>query len=188
MSANPSEFQEASATAQQWLTSERLRAGCWSTDLAESAFAIYGDPVAMRFMRPNYPVRDVAAMRDRLGEIITRNEQYHGRMGSWPLFLRETDEMVGAILLKPLPGSEQIEVGWHLGRAHWGNGYATEAGRAALDYGYTCLGLSTIYAVVDPDNTPSMAVCRRIGLTHLGRTEQFYERSLEYFSKAATAD
>jgi len=139
-------------------------------------------------MRPNYPVSDVAAMRDRLGEIIARNEQYQGRMGSWPLFLRETDEMVGAILLKPLPGSEQIEVGWHLGRAHWGNGYATEAGLAALDYGYTCLGLSTIYAVVDPGNTPSMAVCRRIGLKHLGRTEQFYERSLEYFSKAATAD
>jgi len=184
MSPIPDNHQDASEVALQWLVTERLRAGRWVIDLAESAFSIYGDPVAMRFMRPNYPVSDVAAMRARLEEIIARNERYQGRMGSWPLFVRETDTMVGAILLKPLPGSEQIEVGWHLGRAHWGNGYATEAGRAALNYGYNCLRLKTIYAVVDPANTPSMAVCRRIGMTHLGRTEQFYERSLEYFSKA----
>jgi len=187
MAATPDKHQDADALALQWLATERLRAGRWATELAESAFAIYGDPVAMRFMRPNYPVSDVTAMRSRLQEIIARNEQYQGHMGSWPLFLRDSDAMVGAILLKPLPGSEQIEVGWHLGRSHWGNGYATEAGQAALNYGFKCLGLEKIYAVVDPANTPSMAVCRRIGMTHLGRTEQFYDRSLEYFSKAATA-
>ncbi len=188
MTTNPGESENAAATAQQWLATERLRAGFWSVDLAERAFAIYGDPVAMRFMRPNYPVTDVAAMRARLEEIIARNAQYQERMGSWPLFLRDTDEMVGAVLLKPLPGSEQVEVGWHLGRSHWGNGYATEAGRAALEYGFKCLELDAIYAVVDPANTPSMAVCRRIGLEHLGQTDQFYDRTLEYFSKAATAD
>ena len=51
--------------------------------------------------------------------------------GSWPLFERESGALVGAVLLKPLPEAEEIEVGWHLARAAWGNGYATESGKAA---------------------------------------------------------
>ena len=63
----------------------------------------------------------------------------------------------------------------------------TEAGRAALVYGFGGLRLSETYAVVDPQNEPSLAVCRRIGMAHLGQTEEYYGRSLEYFSIAAVA-
>ena len=165
-----------------WLKTDRLYLSNWSFADAEAAFAIYGDPIAMRFMHPNYPVVDVAAMRTRLGEIIERNKSFADGFGSWPIFRRDNDMLIGAVLLKPLPDSTQIEVGWHLARSEWGNGYATEAGRAALQHGFHALALKTIFAVVDPENTASMAVCRRLGMTHLGQTDQFYDRSLEYFS------
>ncbi|MCG8405283.1 MAG: GNAT family N-acetyltransferase [Phycisphaerales bacterium] len=159
----------------------RLVARSWTLDLATAAFKLYGDPIAMRFMRPFYPLADLAAMRERLREIIERNDTYVGRMGSWPLFKRDTDAMVGVVLLKPLPESEKIEVGWHLLRTHWGHGYATEAGRAALVYGFEQLRLETIYAVVNPGNTPSIRVCQRLNMRHLGRTSDYYERELEFF-------
>ena len=102
------------------IVSERLYTRCWHADQPKPAFEIYGDPIAMRFMHPNYPVADVAAMRVRLGEIIERNVKYEGRMGSWPLFTKTDDALVGAILLKPLPDSDLIEVGWHLARSAMG--------------------------------------------------------------------
>lgn len=160
----------------------RLVARIWTPDLAEAAFAIYGDPVAMRFMRPNYPLADVPAMRDRIGEIIERNAAWSGRLGSWPLFERKSNALVGTILLKPLPGSEKTEVGWHLARSQWGRGYATEAGRAALAYGFDQLGLSTIYAIVDPENSPSIRVCERLKMRHLGQTTNYHDRELEFFA------
>jgi len=162
----------------------RLVARVWSVDQAESAFAIYGDPVAMRFMHPHYPLADVAAMRTRIGEIIERNAGWNDRMGSWPLFERNTDVLVGAVLLKPLPGDgpEKIVVGWHLLRSRWGRGYATESGRAALAYGFGPLGLDAIHAIVDPGNTASIRVCERLRMRHLGRTTDYYERELEFFA------
>ena len=103
-------------------------------------------------------------------------------MGSWPLFEKATDELVGTVLLKPLPDSDKIEVGWHVARDCWGRGYATEAGRAALMHGFDNLGLDTIYAIVDPENTPSIRVTERLGMRHLGRTSDFHNQSLEFFS------
>jgi ribosomal-protein-alanine N-acetyltransferase len=43
-----------------------------------------------------------------------------------------------------------VEVGWRLAREHWGHGYATEAGRAALEFGFERLGLEEIVAFTVP--------------------------------------
>lgn len=159
----------------------RLRACHWHPDLAAEALRIYGDPVAMRFLRPTYPLDDVDAMHQTIEQVIARNAQYDRRMGSWPLFEKQTDRLVGTVILKPLPDDTKVEVGWHVARDDWGRGFATEAGRAAIVYGFSGLGLERIFAIVDPDNTPSVRVTQRLGMTHLGRTEAYYSRSLEYF-------
>ncbi len=61
--------------------------------------------------------------------------------------------------------AHEVEVGWRLHPAFWGNGYATEAARAALTAASTHLELLRIIAVIDPANTPSTAVARRLGMT-----------------------
>jgi RimJ/RimL family protein N-acetyltransferase len=58
-----------------------------------------------------------------------------------------------------------VEVGWRLGREHWGYGYATEAARAAVDFGFEDLGLDEIVAMVAPANARSRAVAERLGMT-----------------------
>ena len=58
-----------------------------------------------------------------------------------------------------------VEIGWRLARAYWGNGYATEAARAALTHGFATLHLPEIVAFTARTNTRSVAVMRRIGMT-----------------------
>jgi RimJ/RimL family protein N-acetyltransferase len=58
-----------------------------------------------------------------------------------------------------------VEIGWRLARSAWGQGYATEAARAALAHGFDTLELPEILAVTTATNLRSQAVMRRIGMT-----------------------
>lgn len=59
-----------------------------------------------------------------------------------------------------------VEVGWRLDPDHWGHGFATEAGAAALRFGFEVLGLAEIVSIYEPANTASGAVMRRLGMRH----------------------
>ncbi|MFD9814856.1 GNAT family N-acetyltransferase [Streptomyces sp. NPDC059080] len=61
----------------------------------------------------------------------------------------------------PLHG---VEAGWRLARHAWGHGYATEAGRACLDFGFSTLCLPEILALTTAANTRSRAVMERLGM------------------------
>lgn len=159
--------------------SERLEMVDWTLDDAAAAYAIYGDPEVTAGLSGD-PVPNVAAMRERLAKI---EEKYAGLepFGFWAIRVKQTRELVGSVILQPLPEHEEIEVGWHLGQAYWGFGYATEAGRATLAYGFEVAGLKEIYAVVRPWNERSIAVTRRLGMTPLGRTNEYYGKETELF-------
>lgn len=109
-----------------------------------------------------------------------------GPYGVWAVEVRETGVVAGTVLLVPLPdpesgeGAGEVEVGWHFHPDAWGNGYATESARGAIARGFEH-GLAEIHAVVRPDNAASIAVCRRLGMTPLGRTSRWYGTELEAF-------
>lgn len=62
------------------------------------------------------------------------------------------------------PWVPAVEIGWRLPRAAWGQGLATEAAQAALDFGFERLGLSEVVAITVPANTPSRRVMERLGM------------------------
>lgn len=73
----------------------------------------------------------------------------------------------------------QAETGYMLGYEHWGQGYATEAARAAVDFGFETLGLHRIYAEALSENTASRRVLEKIGMRQEGtlrETDYFDER------------
>jgi RimJ/RimL family protein N-acetyltransferase len=121
--------------------------------------------------------------RDQASKTIARwsshgTEPWHG---IWAIEVRDTGVVAGTVLLIELPnGAGEIEVGWHLHPDSWGHGYATEAARAVLHNGFAH-GLSEVFAVVRPGNDASMAVCRRLGMTPLGRTTRWYGVDCEAF-------
>lgn len=89
--------------------------------------------------------------------------------GFWAVEVVATGEFAGFTGLDPVDEAlpfHGVEIGWRLARPAWGHGYATEAARAALDYGFGTLGLPEILAVSAAGNVRSHAVMRRLGMTH----------------------
>jgi RimJ/RimL family protein N-acetyltransferase len=109
-----------------------------------------------------------------------------GRYGVWAVQVKQTGVIAGTVLLVPLPDeTDVVEVGWHFHPDSWGQGLATEAGRGAIGWGFD-RGLEEILAVVRPDNAASIAVCGRLGMEPLGRTDRYYGTELELFRSRAT--
>jgi RimJ/RimL family protein N-acetyltransferase len=61
-----------------------------------------------------------------------------------------------------------VEIGWRLARERWGRGYATEAARAAIEYGFTRMRLDEIVAFTVPANTRSIRVMEKLGMKFAG--------------------
>jgi RimJ/RimL family protein N-acetyltransferase len=162
---------------------DRLTARDWTREDVPAAFAIYGRDDVMRWLGPQ-PRRAVATLEEMTDRVEAMAERAAARpdYGLWPLELRLTGEVVGAVLLQPLPGSgDVVEIGWHLNPEYWGHGYATEAGRGAVALAFGPRGLDRVVAVVDPDNARSLAVCKRLGMTYLGQTSEYFGLALELF-------
>jgi len=101
--------------------------------------------------------------------------------GRWAVQRRDDGVVLGTVILIPLPdGDGEIEVGWHFHPDAWGHGFATESARGALGYANDH-GVQEVLAVVRPENDRSLAVCRRLGMEHLGRTTRYYRTELELF-------
>jgi RimJ/RimL family protein N-acetyltransferase len=115
---------------------------------------------------------------------ITRwAEQNHATAlgGRWAVQRRDDGLVLGTVILIPLPdGDGELEVGWHFHPDSWGHGFATESARGALDWAYQH-GVDEVLAVVRPENQRSLAVCRRLGMEHVGSTSRYYRTELELF-------
>ncbi len=195
----------------------RLIARDWAAGDGQAAFGIYGRYEVMRWLgaEPRRAVASLTQMQERLDLMIQRGHD-EPDYGLWPVELRtgpQAGVVVGAVLLSRLAdGDGEVEIGWHFNPDHWGNGYATEAGRGVtgLAFGLDRVGtervelggaggtknaggsparplLDRVIALVDPDNDRSQAVCRRLGMTHLGQTERYYELALELYELSPTA-
>ena len=120
------------------------------------------------------PLFDAEVVRYLDGVVPTREDMWRGLcswLGHWELrgygittwIEKDSGTVVGrGGLWYPL-GWPQLEVGWMLGRAHWGHGYATEVGRAALALAWARLEPDWVCSVIHPDNRASQAVARRLG-------------------------
>ncbi|WP_410813039.1 GNAT family N-acetyltransferase [Micromonospora sp. 067-2] len=179
------------------VTTERLILRDWTADPAdlERIYDIYSNAEVTRWLNaPGLPMTDPAQAAERLRFWRDRHADDDGRYGTWAIEVRDTGQVAGTALLKPLPGRDEarrtsdIEVGWHLHPDARGRGYATEAGRALVAREFAA-GTPEIYAVVSPANEPSMAVCRRLGMAHVGRRTDWYGgEELETFVLPAPTD
>ena len=119
---------------------------------------------------------DLEVMR-YLGGVLTREssdqmavwaQERHAREGTGLLAIERRADgaflgMCGLHVLRDWY-PDDIEIGWRLARAHWGQGYATEAATAWLEHGFSTLGLARVISVTDPPNTRSLAVMHRLGM------------------------
>jgi RimJ/RimL family protein N-acetyltransferase len=168
---------------------ERLLIHEWSDSPADLAriFDIYRREEVMRWLGGGKILVNPRQAREVQSRWTAYNAKHGGRYGTWAIEVRDTGVRAGTVLLRPMPdpsdgsapGSE-VEIGWHLHPDSFKHGYATEAARGALEHGFGH-GLTEIFAIAKPDNAPSLAVMRRIGMRHLGRTSRWYGLEAELF-------
>jgi RimJ/RimL family protein N-acetyltransferase len=146
------------------LRTQRLVLRQWQdSDLAPWA-AMNADPQVREFFPEVLTTEQSAAsMANFRAEIAERG------WGWWAVEVIGSGEFVGMCGLDPVDEGLPFhgeEIGWRLARSAWGHGYATEAARAVLEYGFGTLGRAELLAVTAIGNERSRAVMRRLGMTH----------------------
>ena len=140
---------------------------------APGMFELDSDPEVHRYLG-NQPVQTLAQSQETIA-FVRRQYQENG-IGRWAVELKETGEFIGwaglKLIREPLNGHVDFyDVGYRLIRRYWGNGYATEAARASVTYGFDVLRLPVLYAIADMQNLASRTVLAKAGFQHLSEFE-----------------
>jgi RimJ/RimL family protein N-acetyltransferase len=144
------------------LKTERLSLREFASEDCDALATILSDPQTMRY----YPAPfDRAAVADWIQRNRTRyaNDGY----GLWAMILNSTHELTGdcGLVRQSVDGVDEIEIGYHVRRDLWGQGYATEAARASRDYGFATLGADRLISLIRPENLASRRVAEKNGMT-----------------------
>jgi RimJ/RimL family protein N-acetyltransferase len=177
-----------------FLTSERLGFRHWIEEDLPLALDLWGDPRVMGLIvaRERLSEDDV---RERLLQEISTERAYG--IQYWPTFLLASGEHVGCCGLRPYDEARRIfEFGFQIRTRHWGNGYATEVGRAVMAHAFGSLAARGLFAGHHPDNHASRRVLQKLGMryTHdelyepTGRNHACYLLTAEEHARTAQGE
>ena len=162
----------AELSALPTLESARLRLRPIREDDLPDLYAVFADPDVMRYWtRP--PMRDIAEARDYLAEI---EGNFATRIAfKWGITRRDNDRVIGTTSLFRLDTPHQTaEIGYALGSAHWGNGYAAEAVHRTCQFAFDELHLRRLEADIDPRHHASIHVVEKAGFQREGVLRERY--------------
>ncbi|WP_328804130.1 GNAT family N-acetyltransferase [Roseibium aggregatum] len=148
-----------------YLETERLILRPWQEDDREPFARLNADPEVMRY----FPSALTREKSDALIDIARERTREDGFCFS-PVEEKATGRFLGFVGLSrpryasPLPFDPCIEIGWRMDRSVWGQGYATEAARAWIGFGFETLGLNEIVSFTAVPNQPSQRVMQRLGM------------------------
>jgi RimJ/RimL family protein N-acetyltransferase len=147
------------------LQTERLLLRRWRDDDRESFAALNADPAVMEHLLSTLSRAESDAFVDQM-EARFREDGF----GLWAVEVRDSGCLAGFVGLSvarfEAPFTPAVEVGWRLARDHWSRGYAVEAARAAVAFGFDRAGLDEIVSFTVPANVRSWRVMERLGMTH----------------------
>jgi RimJ/RimL family protein N-acetyltransferase len=140
----------------------RLRVRHFHRDDLDAFAALCADPEVMRYVGDGetLPHSEVARWIEVCGDkYATRG------YGTSAVFEKATGEFVGYCGVVRAPGNDFDELIYAFDRSAWGQGYATEVGRAMLGYVFARSSLTEIYATIYEDNLGSRKVADKLGMT-----------------------
>lgn len=122
------------------------------------------DPIVMEYYPSVLTSQESNDFVDQVEQTFAREE-----LGLWAVEVPGVASFIGYVGLWPVsfeaPFAPAIEIGWRLGRAHWGRAYAVEAANAALRDGFERLGLAEIVSFTTVSNHRSRRVMEKLGMT-----------------------
>lgn len=146
------------------LQTPRLRLRAWRDEDVPAFAALNADPAVMEFFPKPLDRAESDAVAARIRDHFRRRG-----FGLWAVEVPGLAHFVGFVGLTVATFQAHftpcVEIGWRLARAYWGRGYASEAARVALRFGFEELELEEVVSFTSAVNRRSMAVMERIGMT-----------------------
>lgn len=167
------------ARPKPWLETLRLEMRAFTPEDSDDLYRLNGDRRVMRFIGDGQPA-DRARHATIMKRVLAYSDLYPD-LGFWYTTRRDTGAFVGWFTLKYCGRSADIETGYVLLPAAWGQGFATEGATAVIDYGFDDLGLDRIVGVTHPDNFASQRVLMKAGLADRGYG-RYYDADLRLFA------
>jgi RimJ/RimL family protein N-acetyltransferase len=146
----------------QALASERLVLRMFGQSDFDDYAEMCGDPDVMRFLGDGQPLSRADAWRNLA--VVVGHWQLRG-FGLWAVEEKRTGAFVGRVGCWQPEGWPGFEVGWALRRQFWGKGYATEAALHSVDFAFNKLGRERVISLIQPENSASIAVALRLGMS-----------------------
>ena len=143
------------------LTTDRLMLREYCREDFHWLYRILSDKETMK----HYPKPYDEAGVERWLEWSLDNYRKHG-FGLWAIELRQTGEPIGdaGITMQPIDGEWLPEVGYHIDKKYWRQGYGSEAARAVRDWAFKNRDFGELYSYMTIENDPSQATARSIGM------------------------
>ena len=155
------------------LETKRLYIRPFRIDDTHALHQIFGDVRVMARI-PSGPSLTLDETRRRVEKIIEWQDK--DGLSLWALEHKDSRFLIGDCGLIPVEGQgPEIEISYDIAYAFWGQGYATEAARACLRYGFEQLNLDRIIGLTYADHTASRRVLQKIGMK--------YEKSVCYYDR-----
>jgi RimJ/RimL family protein N-acetyltransferase len=151
---------------QVFLETERLVLRRFTTADVDNLVELDSDPEVMRYLTGGTPTPRAVIEHDILPHWLRYYERSDG-FGFWAAVEKTSGDFLGWLHLRPPDGAGpgEVELGYRLRQAAWGQGYATEGARALIRKGFTELGVRRVVASTYQDNLASRRVMEKAGLT-----------------------
>lgn len=151
------------------LETDRLRFREMQIEDASEMFSLNLDPEVTKYT-DDKPFESIQATSQFLKQYqdVYKNFGY----GRWIVELKLTGEILGWAGLKYFPKTKITDVGYRFFKKYWGYGYATEAAKACIDYGFGNLKLNSIIAHARKDNVASVRVLEKCGMKIIGEGKE----------------
>lgn len=159
------------------IESARLRLRGFSPEDLDALCQVFGDPEVMKYISGGKPRTREATREGLLNSIEGWRER---GFGLWAVVEKATGKTIGYCGLIFLEDTPEIEVAYGLARSAWGKGFAAEAARASLGYGFKELKLERVVAVVNPENLASRRVLEKLGMKYTKNVRHYGEDLMYY--------
>ena len=155
------------------LRTDRLLVRPFQSGDAAGLAARRNDPELARYQSWTLPYTDEQA-RQVVDELVTMNGPADDEWWMAAVCDTGSDDVYGEVAVRLSWQGRTAEIGYALGRDHWGRGYATEAVEAMVGYLFDDLGATRLFGMIHPDNTASAMVLERSGFLFEGHTKSSY--------------
>ncbi len=151
-------------------------------DDIDDMFLFTSDPEMLKFT-PIYDLsKDKAGLSQYIKKVLKNYKE--GLPDYWAIVLKGKNKVIGIISLDVI-SKYKADIGYAISRQYWKNGYATEATKAIINYGFKTLKLKRIEATCDPRNSASIKVLKKCGMKYEGLLKssscmrgEFYDRKM----------